>query len=196
MTGIRIVGIGSSAGGLEVAKAIISSLEPSVEAPVVLVQHRAADSTDQLLRGLKRETKREVKEACDGDPVAPGMVYVAPGGYHLLVDLEGIHLDTPDPEASSCPSIDLFFRSVARTYGKCALGMILSGMNSDGACGLLEIRSKGGRTMVQDPSTCKSPAMPRSAIEMGGAEMVLKPERMIRELNGLLGSGDDREGAD
>ena len=193
MTRIRLVAIGSSAGGLDVAKAVLASLEPAIKVPIVLVQHRAPDSSDQLLRGLAKVAGRGVREAYDGDPVTPGSIYVAPAGYHLFVDHEGIHLDTPDPRAASCPSIDLFFRSVARTYGEGALGLILSGMNSDGASGLLEIRRKGGRTMVQDPSTCKSPAMPRAAIEKGGAEMVLGPDAMISELNMML-RGEKRGG--
>ncbi|MBM4355789.1 MAG: chemotaxis protein CheB, partial [Deltaproteobacteria bacterium] len=123
---------------------------------------------------------------CDKERVAGGAVYVAPANYHLLVERDlTLSLSTEEPVHWSRPSIDVLFESAARAWGRHVVGVLLTGGNADGVEGLLAIRAAGGLTLVQDPSTAESPAMPRAAIRAGAAQRVLSLEEMAKLLVGI-----------
>ena len=177
----KIVAIGSSTGGVEALLTMIERL-PANCAPTVITQHMPASFTKSFAERLNRASAATVSEACDGDPLVPGRVYVAPGGdFHL--EVEGTrHLRCKvtrgDPVSGHCPSVDVLFNSVARCAKDRSVGVILTGMGRDGANGLLAIRQAGGRTLGQDEATCVVYGMPRAAHELGAVERQLPLERL------------------
>jgi two-component system chemotaxis response regulator CheB len=189
----QVVAIGSSTGGVEALLALVERL-PANCAPTVITQHMPATFTKSFAERLNRACAAEVREARDGDPLAPGKVFLAPGGdSHLEVD--GMtHLRcrvVPGPPMSGhCPSVDRLFESVARTAKARALGVILTGMGRDGARGLLSIREAGGHTLGQNEATCVVYGMPKAAFELGAVERQLPLEKIapaIRQLTNREG---------
>ncbi|HLZ73802.1 chemotaxis response regulator protein-glutamate methylesterase [Phenylobacterium sp.] len=191
--GDRVVAIGSSTGGVEALLTLIEHL-PANCAPTVITQHMPATFTKSFAERLNRTCAAEVREARDGDPLAPGKVFLAPGGdSHLEID--GVnHLRcrvAPGPPVSGhCPSVDRLFESVARVAKGRGLGVILTGMGRDGAKGLLAIRDAGGRTLGQNEGTCVVYGMPKAAFELGAVERQLPLEKIgpaIRQLTNREG---------
>jgi len=124
-----------------------------------------------------------VREALDKEHVDAGTVYVAPPGYHLLVEADHtLALSMDAPVAFSRPSIDVLFESAAVAYGERVLGIVLSGANNDGAAGLAAIRAAGGRAWVQQPADALAATMPQAAIDTAGADLVLPLRDMALRL--------------
>lgn len=167
-----VIAIGSSTGGVEALFTIISSL-PADCPPVLVVQHMPAAFTASFAARLDRDCAVRVTEAQDGTPIERGTVYIAPGGerhMELAGGLGGrIKLRRGDPVTGHRPSVDVLFRSVA-PLGASAIGLILTGMGSDGAEGLLAMRQAGARTLGQSRETCVVYGMPRAAFALGGVE--------------------------
>ncbi|HEY2376587.1 MAG TPA: chemotaxis protein CheB [Gemmatimonadaceae bacterium] len=159
-----IVVVGTSWGGLNALRELVGKLPADYRLPTVLVQHRHRDSDHLLSTFLQERTKLIVSEVEDKMPIEPGMLFVAPADYHLLIDRDVFELSTDSPVRYSRPSIDVTFYSAADAYGSAAIGVILTGANSDGSRGLRRIFDRGGLALVQDPSTAESPAMPSAAI--------------------------------
>jgi two-component system chemotaxis response regulator CheB len=113
-----------------------------------------------------------VREAGDKEPIEPGAVYLAPPDYHMLVDPGGFALSIEEHVQHSRPSIDVLFESAADTLGERVIGVILTGANADGACGLGRVKRRGGVTIVQDPETAAKRVMPDAAIATGAADHV------------------------
>jgi two-component system chemotaxis response regulator CheB len=136
-----------------------------------------ATFTALLAEQLSRAGDRPCAEARDGEPVLPGRCYVAPGGWHMLVEREGgtpvIRLNQEPPENFCRPAVDPMLRSVARTYGPASLAVILTGMGADGAKGCAAISDAGGRFIVQDEPTSVVWGMPGAAAGTGRAESIL-----------------------
>jgi two-component system chemotaxis response regulator CheB len=160
---IDLVAVGCSWGGLSAAERLLATLGVDFRPPTVIVQHRA-ESTSPLAELLTRHAGRPVREASDKDLVRPGHVYVAPAGYHLLVDRERFWLTTEGPVQYSRPSVDVLFESAAEAFGERLAAVVLTGANGDGARGLARVAELGGLTLVQDPATAEKPAMPRAAL--------------------------------
>jgi two-component system chemotaxis response regulator CheB len=127
--------------------------------------------TAAFAQRLNRECPMTITEAADQDPIEPGHVYIAPGSHHLQVTKVGgqyrCALDDGPSVSGHRPSVDVLFRSVARTVGKSAIGVILTGMGKDGAEGLLELRNAGGQTIGQDEASSLIYGMPHVAFERG-----------------------------
>jgi len=123
-----------------------------------------------------------VSEAEDGAVVEPGSVLVAPGGYHLILRKAAgrctLHLRSGPPVHHQRPAVDVLFRSVARSVGADAVGVLLTGMGADGARGLLEMREAGAHTVAESKSTCVVYGMPRVAAELGAAVEILPLDRI------------------
>jgi two-component system, chemotaxis family, protein-glutamate methylesterase/glutaminase len=170
--GRDVVVVGVSAGGLDAMCRILAALPPEFGFALLLVQHRSRDS-DALCEVLQACGGHQVREAVDKDAVEPGVVYLAPADYHLLIDDGHIALSLDAPEYFSRPSIDLAFESVADAYGKRAVGLVLTGANADGARGLRRILDRGGLALVQDPATAEVPVMPLAAIQAAPEAEVL-----------------------
>jgi len=174
-----IVVIGASTGGPVALRKLIGNLPPDFSDAVLVVQHMPAAFTRVLAEQLNRSAAIRVKEAASGDSPQPGLVLVAPGDFHLLVgpDLK-IELSKGPTIAGHRPSVDVTMQSVAQIYGYRARGVVLTGMGSDGAMGMVAIKSKGGRTFAQDEASSVVNGMPQRAIEKGVVDYIAPPERI------------------
>jgi two-component system chemotaxis response regulator CheB len=161
--GLDLVAVGCSWGGLAAASRLLESLPDCFEVATVIVQHRS-EAPSALAELLARHTSRPVAEPNDKEPVVPGRVYVAPPGYHLLVDRNRFSLDTEAPVRYSRPSVDVLFESAAEAYGRRLAAVVLTGANDDGAKGLARVAAAGGLALVQDPATADRAAMPCAAL--------------------------------
>lgn len=167
-----IIAIGCSWGGLDAVSAILDGIPDVLPAAVVIVQHRM-HRPSELGQLLGRHTAWPVCEAEDKEGVSPNRVYLAPPGYHLLVDRERFALSTEGPVRNSRPSVDVLFESVAEAYGPRVIGVVLTGANDDGASGIVEIVGHGGVAIIQDPATAERSAMPEAAIATGVHALVV-----------------------
>ena len=172
----QLIVVGCSWGGLAAAGSLLNSL-PAVDAAVVIVQHRGAGRS-MLASLLEHRTGRTVEEAEDKAPLEPGRVYLAPPGYHLLVDRGHLALSTEAPVRYSRPSVDVLFESAAAAYGPGVVAVVLTGANSDGAVGVVRVAQRGGRVVVQDPATAERPEMPAAALATGIEATVLPVEEI------------------
>ena len=162
----QAVMIGVSAGGLEALKVILPALPASFPFPIAVVQHRDECSDCFLAEYLNRMSAVTVSEAEDKEPLCAGHAYMAPAGYHLLIESDRSFSLSVDPRVNhSCPSIDVLFESAADAFGESLIGIVLTGANADGAKGLKAIKARGGLAIVQDPNTAQATAMPRAALD-------------------------------
>jgi two-component system, chemotaxis family, protein-glutamate methylesterase/glutaminase len=175
--------IGGSAGSLEVILEVLPSLRHDLDYAILLVLHRR--SGDSLLTGLLSDkTRLEVKEAEEKEAIRPGVIYIAPADYHLLVEKDKtLSLDYSEKIHYSRPAIDASYETAAEAYGPLLIGVLLSGANADGAEGLLKIKQAGGLTIVQDPNEASVSYMPQQAIEKNAATKIVKTTQIIRLLN-------------
>jgi PAS domain S-box-containing protein len=181
-----IVGIGCSAGGLEALEQFLSHLPADSGMALVIIQHLAPDHDSALPDLLHRFTALAVVEAGDGMRVEPGQVYVIPPNKDLSLLHGRLHLLDPiEPRGLRLP-IDFFLRALAEEQRERAIGVILSGMGSDGVFGLRAIKEKGGLTLVQEPASAQADSMPRSAIEAGVADIVAPPEALPGRIDDYL----------
>lgn len=176
----RLIAIGASTGGVEALFTMIGAL-PADCPPVLVVQHMPAGFTANFAARLNTESAVSVVEACDGDPVKPGTVYVAPGGErHMRVSggsAPTIRLASGDLVGGHRPAVDELFRSLLPLAAN-TTGVLLTGMGQDGAAGLLELRRAGARTLAQSADSCVVYGMPRAAVELGAVEQSISIERM------------------
>ena len=189
----RIVVVGSSTGGPQALSALLDPLSPSLaKVPVVVAQHMPPMFTAVLAERLGRSTGRSAREGVDGEPLTPGTIYVAPGGRHMTVwgaDSPRVRL-SDDPPLNFCrPAVDLLFKSVALAYGPAALGIVLTGMGSDGAAGARAIADAGGSVIAQDESSSVIWGMPGAAVAAGACAAMLPPAA-IAEAAGMLMRGE------
>jgi two-component system chemotaxis response regulator CheB len=184
-----IVAIGASWGGIHAIGVVLGGLPAEMTAPVVISQHRGEEGPARLAEALGRRTALRVVEATDKEALQPGHAYLAPPGYHLLVEHGSLSLSTDEPERFSRPSIDVLFESVADAYADQAVGVILTGASEDGAAGLARIRRRGGVTIVQEPATAERRTMPEAALATTGAHRVLALDEIAAFLRKVCGDG-------
>jgi two-component system chemotaxis response regulator CheB len=181
-----LVVIGASLGGPRALASVLRGLPPTFAAPIAVVQHIADGFTEGLAGWLASESRLDVREARDGDPLVPGRVLLAPSGRHLVVSGAVARLSDAPPVDTFKPSVTPLFLSAARHHGARACGVLLTGMGRDGAEGLRAIRAAGGTTLAQDEGTSAVFGMARAAIELGAVERVLPLEEIPRALQELL----------
>jgi two-component system chemotaxis response regulator CheB len=170
----KVVVIGGSAGALTVVLQIIQRLNLSLGATGIVVLHRKASDENVLLDVLSAKTDYEVREVEDKDELLPGIIYVAPADYHVLVERDGsLTLDDSEKVNYSRPSIDVTFESAADIYGPSLVGVLLSGANADGVAGLGRIKQRGGKVVIQDPANAEFVYMPKQAVEKVRADLLL-----------------------
>ncbi|MBM3778699.1 MAG: chemotaxis-specific protein-glutamate methyltransferase CheB [Acidimicrobiia bacterium] len=181
-----IVAIGASAGGPKVLEQMLSALPVGFGMGVVVVQHMGDGFTLSLLKRLQQRCALPVEVATDGATITPGRILFTPESVHLVVSPGGrVRLSDDEPVGGHRPSVDVTFLSAAEAYGPRAVGVLLTGMGTDGAQGLLAIQRAGGVTYAQDEQSCAVFGMPREAIELGAARHVLPPPAIVRSLVAL-----------
>jgi two-component system chemotaxis response regulator CheB len=174
-----LVAIAASTGGPGALLSLFRRIPSQIDGAFVVVQHMSRGFLEGLVRWLDNEIELKVRRAQEGDLLEPGLVLVAPGDYHLLVTPRGtIRLNKSLPINGHRPSAELLFDSVAQCYGRRGVGIMLTGMGSDGAAGLKSLRACGGLTIAQDEETSIIFGMPRAAIELDAAKMVLPLEEI------------------
>jgi two-component system chemotaxis response regulator CheB len=179
----RLIGIGASTGGVQAINAILPEL-PENCPPVLVVQHMPPGFTRSFAERLDRGAAIKVLEAEHGMPVLAGHAYVAPGGQHLEVRRSGgtitCHLEPGLETDKHAPSVDRLFRSLALVGRHSAIGVVLTGMGSDGALGLLEMRKAGAATACQDETTSMIYGMPKVAAQIGAAQHKIPLKRIAQ----------------
>lgn len=183
-----VIAMGASTGGTEAIFQVIKRLKEDMPG-IVMVQHMPEGFTELYANRLNNECQVVVKEAKSGDIVRKGQVLLAPGDRHMrLVKINGVYQVEcrKGPKVSGhCPSVDALFSSVAQVAGKNAIGVIMTGMGSDGAKGLKEMHDKGAWTIGQDEKTSVVYGMPKVAYELGAVDYQLPLEQIAGRLSQL-----------
>lgn len=183
----NLVMIGSSTGGLKVLEELFQQLRV-LKAAVVIIQHITAQIDRSFVTSLARVSKMPVFLAREGAIIQAGNVYLAPGGMHLtLIRNSVVHLHEGEKVNSVRPSVDVAMNSVTAPVGIRVAGIILTGMGSDGAAGIIHIKQLGGITIAQDQKTSVIYGMPRAAAETGRVDFVLPTERIADKITELFG---------
>jgi len=172
----KIIAIGASTGGTEALKEVLTQFPPNAPGTVV-VQHMPANFTTAFANRLNELCQIRVKEAIDGDSVVPGVCLIAPGNFHMLLRRSGaryyVNVRKGPLVHHQRPAADVLFQSVAQTAGRNAVGIILTGMGSDGAKGMAVMKEAGAKTVAQDEATCVVFGMPKEAIKLGVIDNVV-----------------------
>ena len=182
-----VIAVGASTGGTEAIEHVLTSL-PADAPGIVITQHIPPVFSRAFADRLNECCAMEVKEGCDGDEVAPGRALIAPGNFHMFLRKSPagylVRIKDGPQVCYQRPSVDVLFSSVAETAGPDAVGVLLTGMGSDGAQGLLRMKRAGARTIAQDEATSVVFGMPREAIRLGAADRVLPLPRIAGAILG------------
>ncbi|MBA4367957.1 MAG: chemotaxis protein CheB [Desulfobacterium sp.] len=171
--------MGVSAGGFNALHTMLPLFPRDFPLPIIIVQHRISENNTFLEESLNRVCQLTVKESNEKETINPGIIYIAPGGYHLLVEKDlTFSLSVDEPVCYSRPSIDVLFETASLAFGPRLIGVILTGANDDGSEGIKKIKSKGGLTIAQDPESAEVEIMPRSAIETKTVDFILPLEEI------------------
>jgi two-component system, chemotaxis family, protein-glutamate methylesterase/glutaminase len=182
-----LVAIGSSTGGPSALLAVFESLPADFPVPIVVAQHIADGFIPGLVSWLDAGTRIHVVAAEEGAVPQPGTAYVAPTGTNMLLEGKRITFKSPMASQLYIPSADTLFDSIAHSYGKRAVGVILTGMGADGASGLKRMHDGGAATIAQDEETCTVFGMPKAAIELGAADRILPVQAIGAAIAELVG---------
>jgi two-component system chemotaxis response regulator CheB len=193
----ELIAVGASTGGPPAIERILSDLGAELAVPVAVVQHMPPAFTRSFAKRLDARLPLPVREASHHERLLPGVVYIAPGGRHLVVErrreaLRAVLSEAPEP-ALHRPSVDVLFTSAAAATGGRLVAVLLTGMGLDGAAGMAKLAQAGVHTIAQDRATSVIFGMPRAAIEAGSAAEVLALEQIgprLRELLGAPGVGE------
>jgi two-component system chemotaxis response regulator CheB len=181
----EIVVIGASTGGLKALQTLLAGLPAEFSLPIVIAQHRRNDSDSGLCEYLARCSSLPVREPDDKEPLLSGYVYLAPRDYHLLIENRSFALSTIPPVRFARPSIDVLFESAADAFASQAIGVVLTGANTDGASGAAAIKSRGGLIIVQDPNSADCPELPAAAIAQAVPDWILPLNQIAPQLIAL-----------
>lgn len=183
---IEAVVVGASAGGVDALLRIFGHLRKGFGVPILVVLHLPDERESQLARVFGHRLAVPVEEARDKQDIVPGTLYVATPGYHLSVEADrSLSLSLEEPVHHSRPSIDVLFESAADVYGQKLLAVVLTGANTDGACGLAKVRELGGITVVQDPDEAQVSTMPEAALALHEPDHILTLQGIGQLLAGL-----------
>jgi len=181
-----ILVIGSSTGGPNALKAVLSAIPEKFTIPILVAQHMPPLFTKSLAEHIERETKRPTAEAVDGELIERGRIYVAPGDFHMVIDKQEdrmvIRLNQDSPEHFCRPSVNPLYASAARWYGSSVLAVMLTGMGDDGIEGAQSISERQGYIIVQDEQSSVVWGMPGAIANAGLANQVLPLRNIAPEL--------------
>ncbi|PTY05740.1 hypothetical protein DB347_15365 [Opitutaceae bacterium EW11] len=179
---VPMIGIGGSAGAIAALQAFFQALPKDSGVVVVVVLHLSPDHESILPEMIQKWTSLPVKHVSDGQKAEVNHVYVIPPGKYLTTQDGRFRLTELDREHGRRVAVDLFFRSMADTYGPHAAAVVLSGADGDGPIGIKRIKERGGLTIAQDPEEAEHPSMPRAAIETGMVDWVLRAAQMPKRI--------------
>lgn len=182
----KLVIIGASTGGPQTLHQIMSRLNTFHDTSIVIVQHMPPGFTKSLAERLDSVSRYIVKEAEEGEQLRSGVAYIAPGGYHLVLNGEVLSLSKDPPVLGVRPSVDVTMLSLVKVFRNNIVGVLLTGMGSDGTRGLEEIKKNGGKTIAQDEKSCVVFGMPKSAIERGVVDVVASLDELPREIERMV----------
>ena len=184
-TSNKVVAIGASTGGTEALKNVLSKMPPNSPG-IIVVQHMPANFTTAFAERLNGLCQITVKEARNNDSVNTGGALLAPGNFHMILRRSGsrYYVEVKDGPMvhHQRPAVDVLFKSTAKYAGANSIGAILTGMGSDGAQGLLEMKQAGAKTIAQDEKSCVVFGMPKEAIKLGGVDKVVPLGRVAEEI--------------
>jgi two-component system chemotaxis response regulator CheB len=183
-----LVVVGCSWGGLAAVERVLAGLPPGSDCALVVVQHRA-QAASPLADFLASVSPWPLAEPEDKEPLMTRRVYVAPAGYHLMVEADHLALSTEDLYRHSRPSIDVLFESAASAWAERVVAVILTGANSDGADGARRVAAAGGRVIIQDPAEAERAEMPAAARAAVPEAEVLAVSAIGARLGELVGTG-------
>ncbi len=176
----KLVAIGSSAGGISLLQRILAALPAKYLLPIVVVSHLPSTPFSHLNQLLNRNSILPVIMATDKSKILPGRVYIAPPGYHLLIESERCFALSVDPPVQSVrPSIDVLFQSAAEVFEKQLIAVILSGANQDGVHGMATVKELGGLSIVLDPALAEFHTMPAAVIAAVEVEYIANIDEII-----------------
>jgi len=185
----KIVAIGASTGGTEALREVLSRMPPNTPGTLV-VQHMPATFTTAFADRLNQASAMNIKEAANGDSVAPGICLVAPGHSHMLLRRSGsryyVEVKNGPLVCRHRPSVEVLFNSVAKVAGRNAVGVIMTGMGADGAKGMLNMKNEGAATIAQDEQTCVVFGMPKEAIKAGGVDKVAPLQKIPESIISMV----------
>ncbi len=186
----KVVVVGASTGGTEALRVLLQAMPLDVPGTVI-VQHMPENFTAAFARRLDSLCRISVREAGNNDTVIRGRALIAPGNKHTLLKRSGAryYIEVKDGPlvCRHRPSVDVLFRSAARYAGKNAIGVILTGMGSDGSKGMLDMKNAGAYNIAQDEATSVVFGMPREAIKAGGVGKILPLEAIVQEVMSRTG---------
>ena len=186
--GYRAIALGVSTGGPMSLQKVIPNISKKLSIPMFIVQHMPPKFTKSLAERLNGLSQVEVKEAEDKEIVRGGVVYIAPGGFHMTVDKTGnnhqmISISETPSDTLHRPSVDVMINSVIKVYNKYALGVIMTGMGRDGADAIKELKMLGGHSIAQDEDSCVVYGMPKAVVDAGYADLVLPLDNISNAIN-------------
>ena len=184
---VDLVVIGISTGGPQALKRLIPQLPNDFPVPVVMVMHMPVGYTEMYAAKLNEQSQLEVREAAEGDEIKPGLVFLAPAGRHLTLKRDisrGVvaHLDARPFDMLHRPAVDVLFKSAAEVYGNRVLGVVMTGMGSDGKQGAAWIKSQGGMIFTEAESSCVVYGMPSVVMEAGLSDRSVDLRDMSRAI--------------
>ena len=188
---VDLVVIGISTGGPQALKRLIPQLPADFPVPVVMVMHMPVGYTEMYAAKLNEISKLEVREAAEGDEVKTGRVFLAPAGRHLSLkrELSGkvvTHLDARPFNTLHRPAVDVLFQSAAEVFGSRVLGVVMTGMGSDGKQGAAWIKANGGVVFTEAESSCVVYGMPSVVVEAGLSDKSIPLEKMARAIREVV----------
>jgi two-component system chemotaxis response regulator CheB len=183
--------IGVSTGGPQALKHLVPRLPPDFPVPVAIVLHMPVGFTELFAHSLRDASRLAVAEAREGEQVRPGVVLIAPAGYHLTFERRPdgsvtTHLSLHPLNTPHRPAVDVLFRSAAEVYGNRVLAVILTGMGADGTKGAGWVKAQGGRVFSEAEETCVVFGMPRSVVEAGLSDAIIPLQDMARRISEAL----------
>lgn len=184
----RVVVIGASTGGPQALIEVLQKLPGKIPACLLIVQHMPKGFTKSFAERLDSLSDLEVKEAEDGDLLRSNTALVAPGDYHMVIENSAVKLNQRDKIHGVRPAVDVTMKSAAEAFEADAVGVLLTGMGSDGALGMRAIKERGGATIAQDESTSIIFGMPKAALELGCVDKVVPISQIPLEILRTLGS--------
>lgn len=180
--------IGGSAGSLAVIMSILSHLGHKQDLSVIIVVHRKSDQDSILAEVIQSKTGWKTVEADEKEEIKPGIAYLAPANYHLLIERDrSFALDDSEKVNFSRPSIDVSFESAADVFGSELIAVLLSGASADGVQGLIRVKESGGISIVQSPESAEISYMPEQAIKHAPIDFILHADEIGRKVTELCG---------